>query len=392
MSGLSERLNLFAELRRLSTDDDIEPVLIGSLFWFGRMEFPEQYDRLKIQTICLMVIAVVLVTFSIYWLRPVLVPLVVALFVVSGVTPLLNGLEHRLGVNRLVAAGITIVTGLVAMIVFGFAIWVSMIDLSRNATAYRNRVQEIVNYLEERAVGIMPESFVPSQSKVPSKSTADDASEFIDIFVRDGITMLSQALIGLISTSAVVLIYVFFLLIGTSTIGHTGSVAREIDKQVRTYLSLKTVISIFTGGAFGATLYLFGVPMAFTFGVLAFLLNFVPNIGPIVASILPIPLILLDPNASVTWMASVIVVTGLIQLISGNLVEPKLMGNSSDLHPVTVLVALMFWGMMWGVVGMFLATPITAALRILLDRIDVTKPIAELMAGRWQGDATEVAA
>ncbi|EMI55924.1 AI-2E family transporter [Rhodopirellula sallentina] len=353
------------------------------------MDFPDQYDRLKIQTVCLMVIAVVLVTFSIFWLRPVLVPLVVALFVVSGVTPLLNGLEHRLGVNRLVAAGITIITGLVAMIVFGFAIWISMVDLSRNATAYRTRVQEIVNHLEDTASSILPTSLVPQQQRTAANTTAEDASEFIDIFVRDGITMLSQALIGLISTSAVVLIYVFFLLIGTSTIGDTGSVAREIDKQVRTYLSLKTVISVFTGAAFGATLYLFGVPMAFTFGVLAFLLNFVPNIGPIVASVLPVPLILLDPDAGVGWMISVIAVTGLIQLISGNLVEPKLMGNSSDLHPVTVLVALMFWGMMWGVVGMFLATPITAAMRILLDRIEVTKPIAELMAGRWQSSSEE---
>ncbi|MCM2369689.1 AI-2E family transporter [Aporhodopirellula aestuarii] len=355
------------------------------------MDFPDRYDRQKIQTVCLMVIAVVLVTFSIYWLRPVLVPLVVALFVVSGVTPLLNALELRLGVNRLVAAAITIVAGLLAMIIFGFAIWVSMVDLSRNAKAYRTRVQEIVNHLEESASVVLPKSLVPSHAKSLPQTAADDASDFIDIFVRDGITLLSQALIGLISTSAIVLIYVFFLLIGTPTIGDSGSMAREIDQQVRSYLSLKTVISIFTGAAFGATLYLFGVPMAFTFGVLAFLLNFVPNIGPIVASLLPIPLILLDPNASILWMVSVIAVTGLIQLLSGNLVEPKLMGNSSDLHPVTILVALMFWGMMWGVVGMFLATPITAAMRIMLQRIEVTKPIAELMAGRWQISASEAA-
>ncbi|TWU32213.1 AI-2E family transporter [Novipirellula artificiosorum] len=73
----------------------------------------------------------------------------------------------------------------------------------------------------------------------------------------------------------------------------------------------------------------------------------------------------------------------MIQAISGNIIEPQIMGDSSDLHPVTILVALMFWGMMWGIIGMFLATPVTAALKILLQRIESTKPIADLMAGRF---------
>ena len=170
-----------------------------------------------------------------------------------------------------------------------------------------------------------------------------DASDFVDVFVRDGIGVISQALFSLVSTSVVVLIYVFFLLIGTPSDSHNSSTVREIDFQIRSYLSLKTVISIFTGIAFGVTLHMFGVPMAFTFGVLAFLLNFVPNIGPIVASLLPVPLIILSPDGSLLWMIAAISVTCAIQVISGNLIEPKIMGNSPDLHPVTILVALM-WG------------------------------------------------
>jgi AI-2 transport protein TqsA len=185
-----------------------------------------------------------------------------------------------------------------------------------------------------------------------------------------------------VSTSVVVLIFVFFLLIGSPAIDGGDPTVQEINQQVRSYLALKTVISIFTGLAFGIALRLFGVPMAFTFGVMAFLLNFVPNIGPIVASLLPVPLIILDPDGSLLWMIGVITVTSMIQLISGNIVEPKIMGESSDLHPVTILLALMFWGMMWGVIGMFLATPITAALKIMLERIEQTRPVADLMAGR----------
>jgi AI-2 transport protein TqsA len=237
--------------------------------------------------------------------------------------------------------------------------------------------------MEKNAVMVLPSmkrNREQSETRIPSST--DDASDFVDTFVRDGISIVSQAFLSLVTTSVVVLIYVFFLLIGAPTVGYDSPTYREINHQVRSYLALKTIISIFTGLAFGLALRVFGVPMAFTFGVLAFLLNFVPNIGPLVASLLPIPLIVLDPTGSIGWMVGAIAVTCGIQAISGNIVEPKIMGNSSDLHPVTILVALMFWGMMWGIIGMFLATPITAALKIMLERIEPTKPIAKLMAGR----------
>lgn len=391
------------------------------------MQTTKEIPYARTQAISLMVLAAVALTFSIYWLRPVLVPLVVALFVVSGVSPILRMLEKRLGVSRVIAAVLTFLAGVVMLIVFGISIWVSMLDLKKNAPAYGDRVVEIVDWGEVRIrvladrIEQLTSAFLPKidesegdeeterdntaesdaasievghakdvvESGVvhsnPSASQQSEASDFVEAIVRDGIGVISQTLFNLVSTSIVVLIYVFFLLLGTSSGGHHKSnTVREIDLQIRSYLSLKTVISIFTGIAFGFSLRLFGVPMAFTFGVLAFLLNFVPNIGPIVSSLLPIPLIVLDPDGSLFWMASAISVSIAIQLISGNLVEPKIMGNSSDLHPVTILVALMFWGMMWGVIGMFLATPITAAIKILLHRIDTTRPIANLMAGRWQ--------
>tara|TARA_R110002049_G_scaffold4601_5_gene32594 strand:- start:824749 stop:826251 length:1503 start_codon:yes stop_codon:yes gene_type:complete len=363
----------------------------------------------RVQTIALMVLAVVAATYSIYWLRPVLVPLVVALFVVSGVSPILKMLENRLGVSQMIAAGLTFLAGVILLIAFGLSIWVSMVDLTNNSQAYRARVEAIVNWgerqanligekIESRTSTILPETEGLSGTDQPGDETVTatartpaaasdikptDASRFIDTIVRDGIGVVSQALINLVSTSVIVLIYVFFLLIGTPKTTHNSPMVREIDHQIRSYLSLKTVISVFTGLAFGVTLRLFGVPMAFTFGVLAFLLNFVPNIGPMVASLLPIPLIILDPHGSVLWMFAAITATCMIQVISGNIIEPRLMGSSSDLHPVTILVALMFWGMMWGIIGMFLATPITSALKILLQRIESTRPIADMMAGRW---------
>jgi AI-2 transport protein TqsA len=192
-----------------------------------------------------------------------------------------------------------------------------------------------------------------------------------------------------------VLIFMFFLLLGgsTETIPRAG-IWMEIESKMRSYLVTKTVISLFTGAVFGLALWLFGIPLAIVFALLAFLLNFIPNIGPIIACLLPLPLIILSPDLSLGAMIVVILLTSGIQFISGNVVEPKIMGDAFELHPVAILLTLMIWGMLWGIIGMILATPIMAAMKILLERFDRTRPIAEILAGRFDsfrmllGDAT----
>lgn len=81
-------------------------------------------------------------------------------------------------------------------------------------------------------------------------------------------------------------------------------------------------------------------------------------------------------------MILVISLSSAVQIISGNVVEPKMLGDSVDIHPIVVLLTLMFWGMIWGIVGMFLATPITAAMKILFAKFESTRPLAALMEGR----------
>ena len=141
-----------------------------------------------------------------------------------------------------------------------------------------------------------------------------------------------------------------------------------------------------TGLLTGVILALFGLDLALVFGVLAFFLNFIPSVGSIVATLLPIPMAMVQFDGF--WMiAGIVLVPGAIQMTIGSGIEPVLMGEGLDLHPVTILLALVFWGLIWGVVGMFLAAPITAVLRIVLDRFETTRPIAGLLAGRLPGEA-----
>lgn len=351
-------------------------------------------SRSKIQTVCLMVLTAVTIGHSIYWLQPVLVPFVVAVFVVSGVAPIIERLEKKLGVNRLFACGIAFFIGLLVLALLGISLWASVVELADNAADYRESINEFVKKTESWIPTRGGETETAADAKAGEEAAAvqkQRIGEFLDGMLQTAISQLSQTFLNLVSTSIIVLIYVFFLLLGASVFMQPTGTWAEIDSQIRSYLGLKTLISIGTGIVFGLALYLFGVPMAVTFGVLAFLLNYIPNIGPIIAAVLPIPFIVFFPDASIGWMVAVILVTMAIQTVSGNVIEPQIMGDSSDLHPVVVLIALMFWGMIWGIVGMFLATPITAGIRIVLERIEATKPIAKVMSGQFMGTGKEKA-
>ncbi len=187
-----------------------------------------------------------------------------------------------------------------------------------------------------------------------------------------------------------VVIFVVYLLLAHRPPELSFGVYAEINQKIRKYLVTKFIISASTGAIVGAILAIFGLDLALVFGVMAFLLNFIPSIGSVVATLLPVPIAILQFDNP--WaIAGVIIIPGVIQLAVGNGLEPVIMGEGLDLHPVTVLLALIFWGLLWGPVGMLLAAPMTAVLRIVLGRIETTRSAAELMAGRLPA-SSEIAA
>ena len=88
-------------------------------------------------------------------------------------------------------------------------------------------------------------------------------------------------------------------------------------------------------------------------------------------------------------MTLAIVLPAVIQFVIGNVIEPRIMGGSLDLHPITILLALIVWGMLWGIVGMLLATPLTAVMKIFFERIEHTRAFADLLAGRLERFQTD---
>ena len=161
-----------------------------------------------------------------------------------------------------------------------------------------------------------------------------------------------------------------------------GGAWGEMEDRIRSYLVTMTLLSGVTGALVGAVLSIMGVPAAVLFGLLTFLLNFIPNVGSFIATILPIPMVVLASNFTWPQALMAILIPGAIQFFIGNFIQPKMMGNHMQLHPVVILMALIFWGTLWGVIGAFLAVPITSIIRIACDRHPLTRPVANLMAGR----------
>jgi len=152
----------------------------------------------------------------------------------------------------------------------------------------------------------------------------------------------------------------------------------RINRAVQRYLGLKILLSLLTGVLVAITLGLFGIPFALLWGLLTFLLNFIPNIGSVVATLPPVAIALFQTGS---FPETLLVATALvaIQMVVGNFIEPKLMGGGLNLSPLVVLLSLLFWGWMWGIVGMLIAVPLTAAIKIACEQLDATRPAATLM-------------
>jgi predicted PurR-regulated permease PerM len=152
-----------------------------------------------------------------------------------------------------------------------------------------------------------------------------------------------------------------------------------ISRQIGAYLGALFVISLVTGLCVWGALAWMGIEFAFAWGLLAFVLNFIPNIGSIVASIPPVLTALVQFAPSIWPAVGVAAVLLVIQNTLGNFVAPKVYGDRLNLSPVVILLFLVFWGWLWGIVGALLAVPIAAAIQIALSHIPALAPLAVMM-------------
>ena len=155
-------------------------------------------------------------------------------------------------------------------------------------------------------------------------------------------------------------------------------VTAHINQAIAQYISVKTFVSLLTGVLTTIVLALFRLDFYLTWGIFTFLFNYIPYLGSWVALALPIGLALLQLGL---WQAAVIAVLLIaIQQVIGVYIEPRMTGARLGVSPLLILLSLSFWGSVWGITGMILAVPLLVTVKIILDNIRETKPLATLMS------------
>ena len=190
---------------------------------------------------------------------------------------------------------------------------------------------------------------------------------------------------GVLTNAFLILLTVIFILVEAASLPHKLEIAlkrpetsmgrlRKVMSDINRYMVIKTSTSLATGVAISLWLLVMGVDFPVLWGTLAFLLNFVPNIGSIIAAIpaVMMALVQLDVPSTLWTAAGYLVVNSLI----GTVLEPRFMGRGLGLSTLVVFISLVFWGWVLGPVGMFLSVPLTMTLKIALDSTPQTRPVA----------------
>jgi len=306
---------------------------------------------------------------------PMLVPVLLSAFLAIICLPPLYFLMHRgLGVTPAVFA-VTSGLLLLGILVSMFA-GAAIADFSHNMPQYQARIQEQTAALMQwlQGVGVrMPagglvESFDPS-------------------VIMEMVGNLLSSLGGVLTNAFLIVLIVIFLLFEAVSLPHKWAVMGEhapatasfeqFLRTVHSYLVIKSVVSLATGALITLWLSILGVDYAVLWGLIAFLFNFVPNIGSIIAAVPAVMLATVQLGAdSALYTALGYVV---VNIIMGNIIEPRFMGKGVGLSTLVVFLSLVLWGWVLGPVGMLLSVPLTMIVKLACEAKAETQWIAILL-------------
>ncbi len=321
-------------------------------------------------------------TLTVYLLavgRDVLIPFVIAVIIWYLINAL-TGIYGKLArIPQWVALTGSIVTILLAVALIVELFSGSIEAISREAPDYQANIRKLM----EAAASIGGFDHVPTIGQVVD--TLD---------VRAFIGKIAAAVASIAGDTGLVVIYVLFLLgeqrifplklkalcPGEERREEVRGILNHIQDTTRSYLSVKTFLSVVTGLCSYLVLVAVGVDFAGFWAFLIFLLNFIPTFGSLLGILLPALHTLLQ-FADLPPFLIVVVAIGAIQIVVGNVIEPRMMAKSLNISPLVVIISLVFWGSIWGLTGMFLAVPLTVILMIVLSEFAPTRPIAILMSG-----------
>jgi AI-2 transport protein TqsA len=317
-------------------------------------------------------------------LAPLLRPLILAVFLAYTIVPVHRRLSRRVPTTL---AGLLLAL-LAAVAVLGMAalVYVNLIALRAELPRLIDRVSGLVEGVRGWGRGHLP-GWAFELASHWGRSEAETTARLQAIA-----SSLVNAAAGFLAEALVVGLYLIFLLIelrhfpkrvragfAPEQADRVLAIGGSISQAMTSYLRAKVLASLATALPVVAILWAFGVPFPGMWGILVFVGNFIPYIGSLVAFTLPVLLAFLELEP--IWRPlAVLVLLVLVLGLTNNIVEPRLTAQAVDLSPLVVLIALAFWTLCWGVVGMVLAVPLTVMLKIVWENIALTRPLARLMA------------
>lgn len=344
-------------------------------------EYSNILGSARVRNICLIILTVLALGGVSYLLRNVLLPFVLAVFLMFVLNPVVRIMMKRLRMPRVLAILITICLSLIILIGLATFVSSSFLQLANESPQFGQNLQSLLQRVFSHPLA---EQYGVSRAvamNTIAPKIAEGAGQLASVLVSGMFMLFSQGII--------VTIYVVFLMFSSNKKEEKSeaqhSVWNKIRLSIESYIFLKTVLSGFMAALTWVILAAIGVKMAAVVALLAFAFNFVPNVGPIAATLTPIPIMLLSGQSSVTEILLAVLLPGIIHFVVGHLVEPKVMGSSLELDPVVILLGLMLAELMWGPVGMLLAMPLMVVARILLDQTAETRPLVNLLAGKFPG-------
>jgi AI-2 transport protein TqsA len=328
----------------------------------------------KINTVCLILIAAVCMTSALIYTKSIMIPLVISIFIYTMITPIIRFFRYKFKFPHwlaIIGASIVVIIPITLLIIFLINSITSFVQVSGT---YQAKLVESFNWVISsiKSYNIpLPEEALDMQSII-SLISGQQMTNFLKGF--GGVTL------QILTYSTVVFVFVFFFLIGNRA-DITNSTIKEVQNKISAYLYIHIIISLMTGILVGIVYFFVGLELALMFVILTVILNFIPNVGSVLAVALPLPIAIIQFGFGPQFWI-VLIIPSCTQFMIGSILEPKLLGTGLDLHPVAIIGSLIFWALIWGIPGAFLAVPITSALRLILSRLEPTRPFAEMLAGR----------
>lgn len=266
----------------------------------------------------------------------------------------------------------------IVLLIVGELLLVSMDTLLDNLSLYEENLEKSLLSLNEM-VGM------------------DITAQIYDYVDKMDLAALASSMINyltlLVGDAFLILIYVLFLLIEESVFPlklkalypsekqqkRIVQLTQKMDHNISRYLTLKTIVSLLTGVLSYFALLIFDIDAPIFWALLIFVLNYIPTIGSLIATLFPAVFGILQTGTFVPFIY-ILISVGLIQVIVGNVIEPKLMGNSLNISSLVVILSLTIWGAIWGVMGMILSVPITVMMIVVFEEIPNLRPIAIMLS------------